>query len=144
MMAGGLKYKEDYPMDIEAVKHLVKFIGHKNKKLLYYNFSGLNIDEVRQLCEYAKELIQKMPLNSVLTMVNAAEVQYDDAFNGLSKELAAYNKPYVLAGAVIGVDGWRKLVFWATTKLTGRDNLKLFGAADADAAKDWLVSYRAD
>jgi hypothetical protein len=83
-----------------------------------------------------------MPLNSALTMVNAAEVQYDDAFNGLSKDLAAYNKPYVLAGAVIGVEGWRKLVYWATTKLTGRDNLKLFGAAEVEAAKDWLVSYR--
>ena len=130
-------------MDKSSVKNLVRFIIHKNRNLLYYDFSGLNIGEARQLCEYAKELIQKMPLNSVLTMVNAAEVQYDDEFTALSKELAAYNKPYVQAGAVIGVEGWRKLVFWATTKLTGRDNLKLFGATEVEAAKDWLVSYRA-
>ncbi|HEY5513410.1 MAG TPA: STAS/SEC14 domain-containing protein [Geomonas sp.] len=128
-------------MKTSEVMNLAKFIRHKNRMLLYFDFSGLNIDDARQVCEYVKGLITRMPVKSVLTLVNVADVKYDDAFKELSTELAAHNKPYVLAGAVIGVEGWRKLIFWATTKLTGRDNLKLFAHAEVEAAKDWLVSY---
>jgi hypothetical protein len=128
-------------MKASEVMNLAKFVKHKNSMLLYFNFSGMDIDDARQVCDYAKGLITRMPKKSVLTLVNVTDVKYDDAFRELSNELAQYNKPYVLAGAVIGVEGWRKLVFWATTKLTGRGNLKLFPATELEAAKDWLACY---
>ncbi len=116
-----------------------KFVKHRDKMLLTFDFSGLSYEDARQVCDYVKGLISKMPKKSVLTLVNVTDVKYDEAFRALSNELAEHNKPYVLAGAVMGVEGWRKLLFLATTKLTGRDNLRLF--ADPDSAKDWLVSY---
>ena len=103
-------------------------------------FQILNHDDARQVSEYVKGLISRMPKGSVLTLVNVHNVKYDSAFRELSNDLAEHNKPYVLAGAVVGVEGWKKLIFWATTKFTGRNNLKAFD--DIEEAKEWLVNYK--
>jgi hypothetical protein len=52
------------------------------------------------------------------------------------KEFANGNKPFVRAGAVIGIDGLKKIVYDAVMKFTGR-NLPAFD--DVEEAKDWLV-----
>jgi len=116
-----------------------KFFKHRDKMILNFDFSGLNHDDARQVCEYVKDMISRMPKGSVLTMVNVSNMKYDAAFRELTNDLAAHNKPYVLAGAVIGVEGWKKLIFWATLKFTGRNNLKAFD--DIEEAKEWLVNY---
>lgn len=118
-----------------------KFVKHKDKMILQFNFSGLDIEDVRQVCTYVKGVICRMPKNSVLTLVDVTDVKYDEKFRELSQDLAEHNKPYVLAGAVVGVSGWRKLLFLTTAKFTGRNNLHLFD--DLDKAKDWLAGYSA-
>lgn len=125
-------------MKTSEMMNRAKFIKHREKMILNFDFSDLDIDDARQVCAYVKGVISRMPERSVLTLVNVANVKYDAAFRELSGDLAEHNKPYVRAGAVVGVDGWKKLLFWATEKMTGRSNLKLF--ADAGQAKDWLVS----
>lgn len=127
-------------MKTSEVMSRAKFIKHRDKMIMNLDFSGLGIDDARQLSSYAKGVIARMPKGSVLTLVDVTDVKYDEAFRALSDDLAEHNKPFVLAGGVVGVEGWRKLLFWATTKLTGRTNLKLFD--DAEQAKEWLVGYR--
>jgi len=127
-------------MKTSEVMTRAKFFKHRDKMILNFDFSDLNHEDTKQVCEYVKGVISRMPKNSVLTLVNVTNVKYDSAFRELSNELAQHNKPYVLAGAVIGVDGWKKLVLWATTKFTGRNNLKAFD--DLEEAKDWLVTYK--
>lgn len=117
----------------------IKFVKHADKMILLFNFADLAIEDARQVCDYAKGLISRMPKGTVLTLTDVTNVKYDADFRELSKDLAEHNKPFVLAGAVIGVDGWRKMVFWAVTKITGRSNLKLFD--DAESAKEWLCAY---
>ncbi len=107
--------------------------------ILNFDFSGLDIEDTRQVGEYVKGLICRMPKGSVLTLVNVTNMKFDSAFKDFSNDLAAHNKPYVLAGAVIGVEGWKKLVLWVAMKLSGRTNLKTFD--DVEEAKEWLVSY---
>jgi hypothetical protein len=94
--------------------------------ILNFDFSELNHDDARQVCEYVKDMISRMPKGSALTLVNVSNMKYDSSFRALTNDLSAHNKPCVLAGAVIGVDGWKKLIFWATLKVTGRNNLKAF------------------
>ena len=127
-------------MKTSEVMTRAKFFKHRDKMILNFDFSGLNHDDAGQVCEYVKGVISRMPKGSVLTLVNVTNVKYDAAFKEFSSDLAEHNKPYVLAGAVIGVEGWKKLVFWATTKLTGRSNLKAFD--DVEEAKEWLVNYK--
>lgn len=117
-----------------------KFFKHRDKMILNFDFSDLDHDDAKQVCEYVKDMISRMPKGSVLTMVNVSNMKYDAAFRELTNDLAAHNKPYVLAGAVIGVEGWKKLIFWATLKFTGRNNLKAFD--DIEEAKEWLVNYK--
>ncbi|NVO01029.1 MAG: hypothetical protein HXX17_17095 [Geobacteraceae bacterium] len=127
-------------MKTSEVMTRAKFIKHQNKMILTFDFSDLEISDARQVCDYVKGLISRMPKESVLTLTNVTNVKYDGEFKELTKDLVEHNKPFVLAGAVVGVDGWRKLVFWAVTKLTGRSNLRLFD--DIEYAKEWLVAYQ--
>ena len=126
-------------MKTSEVLNRARFVKHKEKMILAFDFSGLSIADACQVCTYVKGIINRMPKRSVLTLVDVTNVKYDEAFKELSGDLAEHNKPYVLAGAVVGVEGWRKLFFRTATKLTGRDNLKLFD--NADKAKDWLVAH---
>ncbi len=114
-----------------------RFVKHRDKMILTFDFSGLDIEGAREVCAYVKGMISRMPKGSVLTLVDVTDVKYDAEFRELSGELVEHNKPYVWAGAVVGIDGWKKLLFWATEKLTGRKNLRLFD--DAEQAKEWLV-----
>jgi len=128
-------------MKTSEVMTRAKFSRHRDKMILNFDFTDLNHDDAKQVCDYVKGVINRMPKGSVLTLVNVTNVKYDTAFKELSNDLAEHNKPYVLAGAVVGVEGWKKLIFWATTKLTGRNNLKAFD--DVEEAKEWLVNYKA-
>lgn len=126
-------------MKTSEVMSRTKFVKHRDKMILNFDFSGLSLEDCGQVCAYVKGMIVRMPKNSVLTLVNVTDISYDAAFRELSAELAEHNKPYVVAGAVVGVSGWRKLMFWAVTKLSGRNNLQLFD--DEESAKEWLAAY---
>ena len=53
-------------------------------------------------------------------------------------DLAAHNKPYVLASALLGVTGLRKVVLNSVVSITGRK----FEVFDSDQkAKDWLTGF---
>jgi hypothetical protein len=126
-------------MKTSEVMSRTKFVKHRDKMILNFDFSGLSLEDCGQVCAYVKGMIVRMPKNSVLTLVNVTDISYDAAFRELSADLAEHNKPYVVAGAVVGVSGWRKLMFWAVTKLSGRSNLQLFD--DEGSAKEWLAAY---
>lgn len=116
-----------------------KFLKHGEAMVYQFDFSNLAVGEAREVANHGKTAIAKMPPNSVLTLTNVTNAVYDEKFNALAKELVAHNKPYVRAGAVIGVAGWRKIAYWAALVFSGRDNLKLFD--DAESAKNWLAGY---
>jgi hypothetical protein len=54
------------------------------------------------------------------------------------KEFTAFNKPYVIASAVIGLAGTYKIFINTGNYFTKRD-IKLFD--DAPTAKEWLISH---
>lgn len=122
------------------VMERAKFIRHGAKMVLQLDFSGLCLADAREVAEYGKTVIGKMPKNSVLTLTNVTNVVYDTEFNTVAKELMACNKPYVLAGAVVGVTGWRRVAYWTGLVFSGRNNLKMFDTIDD--AKEWLVGYK--
>ncbi len=52
------------------------------------------------------------------------------------REPLSANKPYVQAGAVVGLSGLQRVVYMAVTQLTGR---RLPTLRTQDEAKEWLV-----
>ena len=53
------------------------------------------------------------------------------------KQFTAHNKPYVKAGAVVGVTGLKRIIFSAVVTFSRR-NLEAFD--DVEQAKHWLAN----
>ena len=107
-------------MDINRVEEF----SRDGKNFIYIDFSELREnDEFRELVKYIEPVIAKYPPQSVYTITNIENVRFDTN----SKELvAAYmerNKPYVKNGAVIGLDGIKKLMVNAVFSMSGRKKL---------------------
>jgi hypothetical protein len=116
----------------------VQFITHRGKEVLSIDFSATNPDEMLQLMETAKRIISQRPEGSVRTLTNVERAHYNRVVSDAMKDYVAHNKPYVLAGAVVGLDGLKTVIFNFLNRVTGR-TLKAF--EDVDSAKNWLANY---
>jgi hypothetical protein len=121
--------------DEEKVKR-IQVIDYKGKEIIYLDFSDCNVNEVFEIIEIAKKIIRVQPLNSVLTLTNVSGTKYNREIIQAMKEFANGNKPFVKAGAVIGIDGLKRVVYDAITRFSER-NLPAFD--DNKKAKDWLI-----
>ncbi len=114
----------------------VKFIKHQDRDILYLDFSNSKTDQVLKIIEDAKEVIRTKPEKSILTLTDVTNARFNDAVGESMKQFAAHNKPYVKAGAVIGITGLKKIIFGAVMAFSKR-NLESFD--DIEEAKRWLV-----
>lgn len=115
-----------------------KFSKHENKMVMCLSFANLEIDEAYEVINYSAAIIEKMPKNSICTLTNITNANYNQDLISALKKFAQKNKPHVIAGAVIGVEGIRKTVFNTILKISGRKNMRMFG--NEDEALKWLVS----
>ncbi len=119
----------------------VQFIQYKYAELLYIDFSATkSLDEFLAVMDEAKPIIASRPLNSVLTLSDFTNSYFDSDVTSPLKEYVAHNKPYVKAGAVVGISRVRKIIFNAVLFFSRRDNLKTFDTLEA--AKEWLSAYK--
>ena len=117
----------------------VRFVVQEKKRILRFDFSGLAATETLAVMDYGTRFIARMPPNSVLTLTNIAGADYDQTVTDALKKFTEHNKPYVIAGAVVGVAGLKKVIYHAVIRGTGRTNLKLF--ATETGAREWLANY---
>lgn len=115
----------------------VTFIEHKGKEILFIDFSNSELDEVLKIIEESKVVIKSKPQNSLLTLTDVSNTSFNENITEAFKEYTIHNKPYVKAGAVVGVTGLRKIIYMAVAKFSGR-NLALLD--DIEQAKEWLVN----
>jgi len=126
-------------MNRAQIMERAKFIKHRGKMILSYDFSHLTTDEAQQLMEYCPGLIRHMPPQSVLTLTDVTGLNFNEELKEAFKMLSQNNKAHVIAGAVVGVTGWKKLIYMASLRFSGRNNLHLFD--DVEAAREWLADY---
>ena len=86
----------------------------------------------------AEAVIAARPESSVLTLTNVEGAHYTREVSDRIKEYVAHNKPYVKAGAVVGLDGLKTVIFNFVNRVTGRS---LKAIDDLEAAKNWLAQY---
>ncbi|MCM0082172.1 hypothetical protein L4X63_11270 [Geomonas sp. Red32] len=120
----------------------VGFIREGGKLIFKLDFSGLTLEDIKEVIAYGKPMISRMQKGTLLSLTDVSDTEFDDQAKEVFKELLEYNKPFVQAGAVVGVNGWRKLVYMVSLKMSGRNNLRLFD--NSTDAKDWLLGYSAD
>ncbi len=115
-----------------------KFHKHKNKMVLFLNFADLGINDAYEVIDYSSGIIERMPLNSVYTLTDITNSNFDQKLINALTGFTLKNKPYVVAGAVVGADGLKKFIFNTILKLSGRSNMKTFN--NEEDAIEWLVS----
>jgi hypothetical protein len=118
-----------------------KFHKHNDRMVLFLNFANLDIEDAYEVIDYSAGIIERMPKSSICTLTNIVDAKYNQELINALRKFAQKNKPHVIAGAVIGVEGIKKTVFNALLKVSGRKNLKMFSNED-DALKWLLVQKR--
>lgn len=106
----------------------VYFIEYKGKKFLYIDMSKCSDEEMLAVIANAREIIRNQPEKSVFTLTDVTDAWFCPEVNDAMKEFLANNKPYVIAAAVVGING-------STMRLLGRE-LVLFDTLEQ--AKEWL------
>jgi len=102
------------------------------------DFSNLNtLPEIKSLIGESVRYIRTQSPESVLTLTNIQGMHFNSEIRDLFNDFIKGNKPFVKAGAVIGLAGLQQIVYNSLMKVTGRD-IKAF--AKAEEAKDWLAS----
>lgn len=122
---------------MQEIDGLCRSICYKGKTIIYLDFSNLkHLSQINEVIQEATASIHKNPLGSVLTLTNINDMHFDTDITEAFKRFIAGNKPYVKAGAVVGVNGLKKIVYNAVMKFTGRDIVAL---DDLEMAKDYLA-----
>jgi hypothetical protein len=102
------------------------------------DFSNMNnTNEIKSLINESIRYIRAQPPASILTLTNIQGMHFSNEIKDLFSDFVKGNKPFVKAGAVIGMSGMQQIVYNGLMKVTGRD-IKAFNTAEE--AKNWLVS----
>jgi hypothetical protein len=112
----------------------VQIEEYKGKKIVSMNFSDRN--KIHEGIAIAKPIIAKFPPDSVLTLTDLTGLVFNSEIIQAFKEFTEHNKPYVKAGAIIGVKGIQKVAYDAVMRFSHR-NIPIF--ATKQEALDWLV-----
>lgn len=115
----------------------VNFITHKGKEILFLDYAGSGPADILAIIDEGKKAVSSRPEKAVMTLSDFTDVRFDESTSSAIKEFTAHNKPYVRAGAVVGVTGLKRIIFEAAMKFSGR---RLSTFSTIDEAKDWLAT----
>ncbi|HQR17256.1 MAG TPA: hypothetical protein PK948_02740 [Gemmatimonadales bacterium] len=114
------------------------FIEHKGVRIAFLDFANVqSTEEALAAIEEAGRIVQAEPFRSVRTLTHVAGSRFNGEVLEAVKLLAVNNRPYVIAGAVVGLSGLQTVVYTTVMRFSKR-NIPAF--ADLEAAKDWLVA----
>jgi len=101
------------------------------KNFVYIDFSNLlTNEEISQLIARAKPVISKYPPHSVYTITNFDNLHFNKESKNLINPYAEANKPYVIAGAIIGMDGLKKVMANTIFSVSGRKDLAILSTKE--------------
>jgi hypothetical protein len=114
-------------------------ITYQNKMIIYLDYSGFGDDKekAKQLIKGGTEEYKKYPPNSVLALVNVANLRFDSEMMNLFKEEQDKSAPYEKKVAVIGMSGLQRIAYNFITRSQSA-TIKTFDSEQH--AKDWLAS----
>jgi hypothetical protein len=117
------------------MENRIELFEFEGKKFIYYALSHFkNNGQFREFITYAKEVVQRHPKdNSLFSITNVEGVIFDSETKTICAEWMDFNRPYIRQGAVVGLDGIKRLMVNSILKICGRDNVKFFRALDEAA-----------
>ncbi|HEX7153757.1 MAG TPA: hypothetical protein VF618_19875 [Thermoanaerobaculia bacterium] len=117
----------------------VSFIHHRGAEILFIDWSNSTAPEVLEAMKEAKRIMAERPQGSVRTLTYVLNSRVDRTVTDALKEYVAHNKPFVLAGAVVGLNDLKMVIFNFVNRVTGRN---LRAMETIEEAKDWLAAAK--
>jgi hypothetical protein len=116
----------------------LQVINQSGRKIMFLDFTNLQAEEqIKELIDKVKIYVLAQPPLSLYSLTNIEGMHFNSRIKEMFTDLAKSNKPFVRAGAIVGVSGLKQILFNGIMKLSGRD-LKSF--SNIDNAKKWLLS----
>ena len=116
----------------------VEEFSRDGKDFVCIDLSGLKDNDI--FVEVTKDIeavIAKHPPKSVYTITNVEDIRFDTSSKKLISAYMEHNAPYVKCGAVIGLDGVKKMFVNAVMQMSGRKNMHF--AYTKESAIEWLL-----
>lgn len=114
-----------------------RFITHNGARILHIDLAKKTPEQLLEAIREAKAIIAEQPPGSLLTLTDVEGSSYNRIVADELKAYVAHNKPFVRAGAVVGLNDLKRVIFNFLNRVTGRT---LKGFDRVEAAKDWLAS----
>lgn len=114
------------------------FITHKGVRICVLDFSNITSEaEALGAIDEAKTIIRKEPPSSVHTLTDVTGSRVTSAIRNALHDLTKANKPYVVAGAVVGVTALQAVILRGIVQVTRR---RLVAKSTRTEAMEWLVN----
>ena len=111
-------------MGIETMMDRVEEFERDGKNFVYIDFSGLTAtDDISQAIDRAKAVICSHQIRSVFTITNLDGLRFDNETKDLIIPYTEGNQPYVIAGAIIKLDDFKKSIAETVFAVSGRKEL---------------------
>ena len=114
------------------------FTTHKGVRICVLDFSNVPSEtEALSAIREAKGIIGKEPPASVRTLTDVTGSRVTGTIRNALHDLTKANKPYVVAGAVVGVTAIQAVILRGIVQVTGR---RLVAKNTRAEAMDWLAN----
>jgi hypothetical protein len=114
----------------------IRFVTHKDKKILLVDLSNCTPDEVEKLCRLVPSYVTAEPRGSLLLLADFSGAKFDKAAVASLKEGTVYDRPHLKRSAWVGTETLAK-VFYENIKAFSQRDLPTFKTREE--ALDWLV-----
>ncbi len=123
---------EDY------IKNNIEEFQRDGKNFIYFNIAGLSDnDQVERFAAAAKDVITKYPPKSVYVITSRVTF-FDTRTKEICSDWIVFNKPYVIASALVSINGITRMVAKSIYKKAERDLAPPF--INRDEAVAWLLT----
>jgi len=109
----------------------VEEFTREGRTFVYIDFSGLlTNDEISDVIAQAAPVIRKHPPKSVYTITNFDKLHFDKESKNIVTPYTEGNKPYVVAGAIIGIDGLKQIMANTIFTVSGRKDIAILSSKE--------------
>ena len=111
-------------------------VNNNDKSITILDYTNCNFTELHKRIEEVMAWMLKQPKDSLFTLSDFSGVSFNKDILEAFKKLALHNKPFVKAGAVVGIKGLQKVAYNAIMTFSRR-NMPAFNTRDE--AMNWIV-----
>ncbi len=129
---------EEIISDNNNLKNRVKFFTHKDKPILFVDFSNLRGEEIVEVLKEAKNFVDLNKLKDYNVLVDAHNAVFNENTQKYSSEISQTdNAALARKQAIVGIKGIQNILIKAINVIA-RKPIKIFD--DMEEAKEWLAN----